>query len=54
MGIKRKSYLSVASDEGWAFCVRCLALVNEQASQWVNPLGEILNSLRYQIPVGGA
>ena len=54
MSTKRKSYPSDVSDEEWAFCVRYLALMTEQAPQRVYPLREILNALRYQLRVGGA
>jgi transposase len=54
MSTKRKSYPSDVSDEEWAFCVRSLALMTEQAPQRVYPLREIFNALRYQIRVGGA
>jgi transposase len=51
---QRKSYPSDVSDEEWAFCVRYLALMTEEAPQRVYPLREIFNALRYQIRVGGA
>jgi transposase len=54
MSTKRKSYPSDVSDEEWAFCVRYLALMTEQAPQRVYPLREMFNALRYQIRVGGA
>ena len=54
MRTKRKSYPSDVSDEEWAFCVRYLALMTEQAPQRVHPLREMFNALRYQIRVGGA
>jgi transposase len=54
MSTKRKSYPSDVSDEEWAFCVRYLALMTEQAPQRIYPLREIFNALRYQIRVGGA
>ena len=53
MSTKRKSYPSDVSDEEWAFCVRYLALMTEQAPQRVYPLREMFNALRYQIRVGG-
>src|SRR5579863_803010 len=54
MSTKRKSYPSDVSDEEWAFCLRYLALMTEQAPQRVYPLREIFDALRYQIRVGGA
>jgi transposase len=51
---QRKSYPSDVSDEEWAFCVRYLALMTEEAPQRLYPLREIFNALRYQIRVGGA
>jgi transposase len=51
---QRKSYPSDVSDEEWAFCVRYLALMTEEAPQRIYPLREIFNALRYQIRVGGA
>jgi len=43
---QRKSYPSDVSDEEWAFCVRYLALMTEEAPQRVYPLREIFNALR--------
>lgn len=54
MNEKRKSYPSDVSDEEWAFCVRYLALMTEDAPQREHPLREVFNALRYQIRVGGA
>jgi transposase len=54
MNKPRKSYPSDVSDEEWAFCVRYLALMTEDAPQREHPLREVFNALRYQIRVGGA
>lgn len=54
MNKQRKSYPSDVSDEEWAFCVRYLALMTEEAPQRVYPLREIFNALRYMVKTGGA
>jgi transposase len=53
MNEQRKSYPSDVSDEEWAFCVRYLTLMSEQAPQRVYPLREIFNALRYMVKMGG-
>ena len=47
MSTKRKSYPSDVSDEEWAYCVRYLALMTEQAPQRVYPLREMFGRDRY-------
>ena len=53
MNKERKSYPSDVSDEEWAFCLRYLTLMNEQAPQRVYSLREIFNALRYMVKMGG-
>jgi len=53
MNKPRKSYPSDVSNEEWAFCVRYLTLMTEQAPQRVYPLREIFNALRYLVKMGG-
>jgi transposase len=53
MNAKRKSYPSDVSEEEWAFCVRYLTLMTEEAPQRVYPLREIFNALRYLVKMGG-
>lgn len=53
MNKNRKSYPSDVSDEEWAFCVRYLTLMKEQAPQRVYALREIFNALRYLVKMGG-
>lgn len=53
MNKQRKSYPSDVSDEEWAFCVRYLTLMSEEAPQRVYPLREIFNALRYMVKMGG-
>jgi transposase len=53
MNKARKNYPSDVSDAEWAFCVRYLTLMTEEAPQRVYPLREIFNALRYLVKTGG-
>jgi transposase len=48
----RKAYPSDVSDEEWAFCVRYLTLMKEQAPQRRHSLRELFNGLRWFIRAG--
>jgi transposase len=52
MNEKRTSYPSDVSDEEWAFCVRYLTLMTEEAPQRDYSLREVFNGLRYQVRGG--
>jgi transposase len=49
---ERKGYPSDVSDEEWAFCVRYLTLMKEQAPQRKHSLRELFNGLRWFIRAG--
>jgi transposase len=48
----RKAYPSDVSDEEWAFCVRYLRLMKEDAPQRTYPLRELFNGLRWLVRAG--
>ena len=48
----RKAYPSDVSDEEWAFCVRYLRLMKEEAPQRKHSLRELFNGLRWFIRAG--
>ena len=48
----RKPYPSDVSDDEWAFAVRYLTLMREDAPQRVYPLREVYNGLRYMVRTG--
>jgi len=52
MAEKRKSYPSDVSDEEWAFCVRYLTLMTEDAPQREHPLRELFDGLRWFVRAG--
>ena len=52
MAKKRKSYPSDVSDEEWAFCVRYLTLMTEDAPQREHRLRELFDGLRWFVRAG--
>jgi len=52
MADKRKSYPSDVSDEEWAFCLRYLTLMSEEAPQRGYPLRELFDALRWFVRAG--
>src|SRR5204863_17886 len=52
MADKRKSYPSDVSDAEWAFCLRYLTLMSEEAPQRGYPLRELFDALRWFVRAG--